>query len=141
MAGRVKAARIRADLRHVLSIPAYYVDKVANDPVLEALDELVRALRGNHERIQATIARAERIREQREAGMSYREIESGETRPLIVELTRDNLAALVEAGSKLRRAEARALHAEGMTMEQLAELFGVSRQRVSALLRSDRESS
>ncbi|TMK89008.1 MAG: hypothetical protein E6G57_03780 [Actinobacteria bacterium] len=141
MAGRVKAARIRADLRHVLSIPAYYVDKVANDPVLEALDELVRALRGNHERIQATIARAERIREQREAGMSYREIESGETRPLIVELTRDNLAALVEAGSKLRRAEARALHAEGMTMEQIAELFGVTRQRVSALLRSDRESS
>ena len=135
MAGRVKAARIRADLRHVLSIPAYYVDKVANDPVLEALDELVRALRGNHERIQATIARAERIREQREAGMSYREIESGETRPLIVELTRDNLAALVEAGSKLRRAEARALHAEGMTMEQIAELFGVTRQRVSALLR------
>ena len=141
MAGRVKAAGIRADLRHVLSIPAYYVDKVANDPVLEALDELVRALRGNHERIQATIARAERIREQREAGMSYREIESGETRPLIVELTRDNLAALVEAGSKLRRAEARALHAEGMTMEQIAELFGVTRQRVSALLRSDRESS
>ena len=141
MAGRVKAARIRADLRHVLSIPAYYVDKVAIDPVLEALDELVRALRGNHERIQATIARAERIREQREAGMSYREIESGETRPLIVELTRDNLAALVEAGSKLRRAEARALHAEGMTMEQIAELFGVTRQRVSALLRSDRESS
>ena len=138
MAGRVKAARIRADLRHVLSIPAYYVDKVANDPVLEALDELVRALRGNHERIQATIARAERIREQREAGMSYREIESGEARPLIVELTRDNLAALVEAGSRLRRAEARALHAEGMTMEQIAELFGVTRQRVSALLRSER---
>jgi transcriptional regulator with XRE-family HTH domain len=26
-----------------------------------------------------------------------------------------------------------------MTMEQIAELFGVSRQRVSALLRSDRE--
>ena len=33
-----------------------------------------------------------------------------EERPLIVELTRDNLAALVEAGSRLRRAEARALH-------------------------------
>ena len=141
MAGRVKAARIRADLRHVLSIPAYYVDKVANDPVLEALDELVRALRGNHERIQATIARAERIREQREEGLSYREIESGVERPLIVELTRDNLAALVEAGSRLRRAEARALHAEGMTMEQIAELFGVTRQRVSALLRSERENS
>ncbi|MBV8302742.1 MAG: helix-turn-helix domain-containing protein [Acidimicrobiia bacterium] len=114
---------------------------MANDPVLEALAGLVRALRNNRARIEATLARAERIREQREAGLSYREIESDEQRPLIVELTRDNLAALVEAGSRLRRAEARALHAEGMTMEQIAELFGVSRQRVSALLRSGRESS
>jgi len=121
-----------------MTAPAYYVENVGTDPVLEALDGLVRALRANQSRIEATIARAERIREQREAGLSYREIESGEQRPLIVELTRDNLAALVEAGSRLRRAEARALHAEGMTMEQIAELFGVTRQRVSALLRRDR---
>jgi len=119
----------------VISAAPYYVEEVTDDPVLDALDGLVRALRHNQARIEATIARAERIREQREAGLSYREIESGETRPLIVELTRDNLATLVEAGSRLRRAEARALHAEGMTMEQIAELFGVSRQRVSALLR------
>jgi hypothetical protein len=120
---------------------AYYVQDVANepnDPVLEALAGLVRALRDNSDRIEATLSRAERIRRQREVGLSYREIESGEERPLIVELTRDNLAALVEAGSRLRRAEARALHAEGMTMEQIAELFGVTRQRVSALLRSER---
>lgn len=121
--------------------PAYYVQEVANegdDPVLEALTGLVRALRENSARIEGTISRAERIREQREAGLTYREIESAEERPLIVELTRDNLAALVEAGSRLRRAEARALHAEGMTMEQIAELFGVTRQRVSALLRTER---
>jgi hypothetical protein len=126
-----------------MSVATYYVEDVANDrndPVLEALEGLVRALRTNASRIEATIARAERIREQREAGMSYRDIESGVDRPLIVELTRDNLAALVEAGSRLRRAEARALHGEGMTMEQIAELFGVTRQRVSALLR-DRETS
>lgn len=121
-----------------MTVVAYYVEDVADDPVLDALDGLVRALRENATRIDATIARAERIRDQRLEGLSYREIESGEARPLIVELTRDNLAALVEAGSRLRRAEARALHGEGMTMEQIAELFGVSRQRVSALLRSDR---
>ena len=117
---------------------AYYVQEVTDrpdDPVLDALDGLVRALRANADRVEAAIARAERIREQREEGLSYREIESGDSRPLIVELTRDNLAALVEAGSRLRRAEARALHGEGMTMEQIAELFGVTRQRVSALLR------
>jgi DNA-binding CsgD family transcriptional regulator len=125
----------------VITAAAYYVTDVGTDPVLDALDGLVRALRDNQSRIEATIARAERIREQRDEGLSYREIESGVDRPLIVELTRDNLAALVEAGSRLRRAEARALHAEGMTMEQIAELFGVTRQRVSALLRSDREPS
>ena len=53
-------------------------------------------------------------------------------------MTRDNLVALVDAGSRLRRAEARALHVEGMTMEQIADLFGVTRQRVSALLKRDR---
>ena len=121
-----------------MTAPAYYLEEVADDPVLDALEGLVRALRANSARIEATIARAERIREQRGEGLSYREIESGEERPLIVELTRDNLATLVEAGSRLRRAEAHALHAEGMTMEQIAELFGVTRQRVSALLRSDR---
>ena len=125
----------------MITAAAYYVEDVGTDPVLDALEGLVRALRENQSRIEATIARAERIREQREDGLSYREIESGVERPLIVELTRDNLARLVEAGSRLRRAEARALHAEGMTMEQIAELFGVSRQRVSALLRSERETS
>jgi hypothetical protein len=113
---------------------------VSNDPVLDALDELVRALRENASRIEATIERAEQIQRQRDEGLSYREIESGDDRPLIVEMTRDNLANLVHAGSRLRRAEAGALHAEGMTMEQIAELFGVTRQRVSALLKRGGES-
>lgn len=38
------------------------------------------------------------------------------------------------AGTRFRQAKARALHDEGMTMEQIAELFGISRQRVSVLL-------
>jgi Homeodomain-like domain-containing protein len=126
-------------MSHAMSAGAYYVAEVDNDEVLDALDELVRALEANADRIGATIERANTIRRQREEGLSYRDIESGQRRPLIVEMTRDNLAALVEAGSRLRRAEARALHAEGMTMEQIAELFGVTRQRVSALLK--RESS
>jgi DNA-binding CsgD family transcriptional regulator len=108
------------------------------DPVLEALADLVAALEANMDRARASIERAETIRRERVAGRLYREIESGQERPLIVEMTRDNLAALVEAGSRLRRAEARALHAEGMTMEQIANLFGVTRQRVSALLKRDR---
>jgi transposase len=38
-------------------------------------------------------------------------------------------------GNRVRRTEARALHGEGMTMDEIAKLFGVTRQRISALLR------
>jgi DNA-binding transcriptional regulator LsrR (DeoR family) len=54
-------------------------------------------------------------------------------------LLTESSKALDTSGSNVRRAEAQALHAEGMTMEQIAERFGVTRQRVSALLRKARE--
>jgi DNA-directed RNA polymerase specialized sigma24 family protein len=49
---------------------------------------------------------------------------------------------LASTGNRFRRAEARALYAEGLTMAQVAAVLGVSRQRVSALLHqgSDGES-
>lgn len=108
----------------------------ADDPVLDALDDLVQALEGNAARIRQMMERAEEIRRMRRMGRPYRDVVPASARPLIVELTRQNLEALHQAGSRLRRSEARALHDEGMSMEAIAELFGVSRQRVSALLRS-----
>jgi hypothetical protein len=107
------------------------------DPVLDALDDLVAALAENAERNEAMTVRALRMRSEREAGRSYRDIERDAEGPLVVALTRDNLAALLDAGSRLRRAEARALYAEGMTMDQIADLFGVTRQRVSAILKEE----
>jgi predicted transcriptional regulator len=44
------------------------------------------------------------------------------------------LATLSGSGGALRRAEARALYAEGLSMDKIADVFGVSRQRVSSLL-------
>jgi DNA-directed RNA polymerase specialized sigma24 family protein len=117
------------------------VNPVDADPVLEALDELVDALRINATRIEAAIARATQMRTERESGRSYRDIEADGEGPLLVALTSDNLTALLEKGSQLRRAEARALHNEGMTMDQIAEMFGVTRQRVSALLRQGERAS
>ena len=60
---------------------------------------------------------------------------TGTDGPLIVQLLTDSSAALDTCGAQVRRAEAEALYAEGLTMEQIAEVFGVSRQRVGALLR------
>lgn len=108
----------------------------ANDEVLDALDDLLDALRENAERNRIALARAEAIRAARNDGKSYSEIVSDESRPLIVEVVNQNLDRLVTSGARFRRAEAKALHDEGVTMERIAEIFGVTRQRVSALLKS-----
>lgn len=105
------------------------------DEVLDAIDLLVEALRANTKRNQQAMRRAAAVRRMREQGLSYREIVRREGKVLLVEITRQNLVALAEYGSRLRRAEAKALHQEGMTMDEIAELFGVTRQRVSALLK------
>jgi hypothetical protein len=105
------------------------------DPVLAALDELLAVLRESTERNQSAVSRAQVIRELRERGHEYREIVPKEDRPLIVELLTSILSDLSEASGRFRRAEARALYSEGLTMSEIAELFGITRQRVAALIR------
>ena len=108
------------------------------DHLLDSLTDLERALRANEERARAMSARIAHIREQRRAGRPYSQIVTSEERPLVVELLTQSVRELENAGVRVRRHEAQSLRREGMTMENIADLFGVSRQRVSALLR-DRE--
>ena len=75
------------------------------------------------------------IRQQRGEGRSYAEIVEAEESPLIVQLVTESATALDTFGVRLRRLEALALYNDGLTMEQIAVLFGVTRQRVSALLK------
>lgn len=80
----------------------------------------------------AAIAR--RIADQRQAGVPWVAItQKGAIRALI-----DSLGAgairLRGAGAKLRRAWARGLLNEGLTTRQVGQRFGISHQRVSALL-------
>ena len=105
------------------------------DPVLAALEDLTEALRRNVEVGTQVLARIERLAAARAEGRSWTELVEHEERPLIVEQLSANLERLSSSGSRLRRAHAKALHDEGMTMEQVASFFGVTRQRVSALLR------
>jgi predicted transcriptional regulator len=69
--------------------------------------------------------------------LAYGEIIPLEQRPLIVELTADAIMRLAEVSGDFRRSEAKALYAEGHTMEAIATMFGVTRQRVSSLLRDE----
>lgn len=108
------------------------------DEVLQALDELVAALRANAEVGRQIVKRGDVIRAARRRGNDYRSIVSVEHRPLIVEMLRESQKRLTDAGSRFRRAEARALRAEGLTLDQIAAVFGVTRQRVITLLRESR---
>ena len=103
---------------------------------LKALDDLDGALDETEVMVQAMKRRAEAIREAHAEGRPLREIVPREETPLLVQLLTRTTSLLHSYGNRVRRTEARALHGEGMTMEEIARLFGVTRQRVSALLRS-----
>ena len=107
------------------------------DPVLDALDHLERALDEAGAQTKMVLDRADLIRRLRAEGQSYRDIVPAEPSPLIVEYLTHRLQVISDASSRLRKAEARALYDEGLTMAEIGDLFGVSRQRVAALLRRD----
>lgn len=100
----------------------------------KALDELVEAVRRAQTLLDGVLRRAELLHAGRKDGRRYVDIVSAEQRPLVVELLSDVLDELAGAGSAFRRAEARALHNDGLSHEAIAALFGVTRQRVGALL-------
>ena len=106
-----------------------------DDPALLALHALVAALDASAEELAHARTRAAELVTQREAARSWLDIVSAETRPLVVERVSTVLASLTGAGSAFRREQARALHTEQVSINRIAALFGVTRQRISALLR------
>jgi hypothetical protein len=109
------------------------------DTFLEALTALERTLADNEKRTTLIRRRIAQLRRLRAQGARYAEIVDASDGPLIVQLVTESSAALDVSGASVRRAEARALYTEGLTMDQIAERFGVTRQRVSALLRKTRD--
>jgi hypothetical protein len=105
-----------------------------DDEFLEALTALEKVLADNARRASLIKKRIAQLRRSRARDVPYAELVGREQGPLIVQLLTEGSAALDTAGANVRRAEAEALYAEGLTMEQIAESFGVTRQRVSALL-------
>ena len=106
-----------------------------DDSALRALEELrlqvdntIRDLHGVKERLeQLTNAHA--------AGSPWSEIVANQDRPLVVETITSVLSQLGETGSLFRREQALALRREDVSITRISELFGVSRQRISTILR------
>lgn len=107
----------------------------SHDRLLVALIELEDAAKTNAERSRLIQRRAARLRKRIETGDSVAELVRAENQPRMVELLTTNMATLETAGAEFRAAEALALRAEGLTIEAIAGLFGVTRQRISALLK------
>lgn len=130
---------MRADDRPDKSRSQRRQEPEAEDVPLRALDELLQAAEVMSRAMAALSARAEVIRQGRANGLSYREIVRTGEPPLIAGSLTPSIEQLESAGRRFRQAEARALRGEGMTMEQIGEVFGLSRQRISALLASGQD--
>ena len=102
---------------------------------MEALDDLDHALDRNADMIMRMKERIASLRQAQADGLPLRDYVPNEQTPLLVQLLTESTNLLHSYGNRVRRTEARALHGEGMTMDEIAKLFGVTRQRVSALLR------
>ena len=89
----------------------------------EALTALEHTLADNQKRATLIKKRIAQLRRLRARGASYAEVVSIRDGPLIVQLLTESSKALDTSGANVRRAEAYALYAEGLTMEQIAERF------------------
>ena len=107
----------------------------ATDPATRALENLVTELDACIAELQHARSRSESLLAKRRSGRPWLEVVTGEARPLVVESISTVLGSLATAGHAWRREQASALQGENVSINRIAALFGVTRQRISALLR------
>jgi hypothetical protein len=104
------------------------------DEVLDALDALTSALEAASADHQAMADEVVRMRRSRLWRESWRSSLPPAGEPNLVSLSTRALSTLSVATSRVRTTLARALRAEGLTVREIAALFGVTHQRISELL-------
>lgn len=114
-------------------VPDVTAPAPSDDPVLDALDQILGVGRANVTSWMLIMDRIERIRKLRHEGVQYAQMTLGDETRLIDELA-DNHRRLSEAIAQLRNASIVELRDEGMSVAEIARGFGVSRQWVSRLL-------
>jgi Sigma-70, region 4 len=107
-----------------------------HEEFLSALRDLEGALERTLTYVELMQGRTREILESGAAGHPLRDSVPVEQRPVLVQLLTQATELLQSYGNRVRTTEARALYSEGMTMDEIARVFGVSRQRVSTLLRN-----
>jgi hypothetical protein len=107
----------------------------SESPAARALLDLVGELDRCIGELTQARARADDLLRDHRSGLPWLAIVTAENRPLVVERISTVLAGLATAGHAWRREQALALQAEQVSINRIAALFGVTRQRISALLR------
>jgi CRP-like cAMP-binding protein len=110
----------------------------ASDCAIESLDSLARSIDDNARDERLLARRIRRLSACRAKGRSWQQVMSDEPNPSTLELASGVLNRFTRLSGELRRTLARSLRAQGVSIAAIAEQFGVSRQRVSALLHRDR---
>ena len=108
---------------------------IEQDPALRALSQLMTVLDACMVELEGARSRAEKLLLERQAGRAWLDIVTAESRPLVVEQISSVMASLASAGGAWRREQAHALAAEQVSINRIAAMYGVTRQRISALLR------
>lgn len=124
---------VRADRLTHGARPRAIILRVSDDAVLAALDDLVAVGRSNIVAWIGVMSRVDEVRALRSSGTAYKDMTLSDG-VSIAEAIATNQEKLTAAAAKFRRATARQLHNEGMTPSAIARAFGVTRQRVAALL-------
>ncbi len=108
----------------------------ADDELVLALDGVIGALADACQERSVVSERATAIRNHRRQGKSVSQLAGTDEGGIVVQIS-GLLSRLNSATTRLRRAQARAMRSEGATTERIADVLGVSRQRISALLRNE----
>lgn len=107
----------------------------SDERLLAALRQLDLMISDNVARSREIQRRVRHIDRKVRSGRSLAETVQAEAEPRTMEMITANIDALQGIGAQLRAAQAQALRDEGLTISAIADLFGVTRQRVSALLK------
>ena len=108
------------------------------DAVVEALTNLSEVAASSAQELTDLDEGLADLKQRRTRGASWREIISSAHSPSPLAAMASIATNLGRATGTLKRALAGALRNEGMQVTEIADLFDVSRQRVSALLRARR---
>lgn len=110
-------------------------EEIEQDRVLAALASLSDVAASSANELIALSEDLAHIRRHRDSGWSWRRIASSEDLPQPLSVLTHIATEFARASGGYRRALAHGLREEGMQVTEIAGLFEVSRQRVSALIR------